>query len=224
VSGEEYYMAPKSDSKLKHLKWVIGAVLVPIIIVLIQQHPWSDGPGPQPSPTSTAAPTLTTNASQQPSASPVAPSPLPSPATFLSDLNDEQGYAVAEPLSIKGKTYINSIHYGDENASEGLEQKYGRDISLDYDISAAHYHSFDATVGFFKDTDDPAAVVLFAVKVDSVTVASKTCSRYAACPIHADLPAGSQLTLYMKLVKSTDTSQKLYFPDAYPAWGNARLR
>lgn len=157
------------------------------------------------------------------------PSPSPSATqlavVYLSDMDDQSGSAIAEPVTIKGTSYIHSIHYGDENSGGGLGQGTGeRDAEFSYDLGGVHYSSFDAMLGFLDEPTDPEAVVQFTVKVDGVTVASESCSRYSACPIHAKLPVGSQLTLSMQLIKWTPTSQIDYFPDAYPAWGDARLR
>jgi hypothetical protein len=141
---------------------------------------------------------------------------------YLSDLTDQSGKAVAGPISLNGTSYPHSIEYGDAQVGEGLEQD-GSVVSFVYAISAAHYRVFDATVGFLSYNTDPVAVGLFTVKVDNSSIKTVPCTRYAACAIHADLPAGSQLTLDMQLTSWTDVNHTRYFPAAYPAWGDARL-
>jgi hypothetical protein len=210
---------------------VLG-VIVAVIGIVVAHHDSASGGTLRGTAPSTSAPSIVPSSSESSTLpSPTAPriiatspSATQPSVVYLSDMNDQTGSAIAEPVTIKGISYIHSIHYGDENSGGGLGQGTGeRDAEFIYDLGGAHYSSFDAMLGFLDEPTDPEAVVQFTVKVDGVIVASESCSRYSACPIHAQLPVGSQLILSMQLIKWTPASQIDYFPDAYPAWGDARL-
>jgi hypothetical protein len=212
---------------------VLG-VIATVIGIVVAHHDSASGDTLRGNASPTSAPAAVPSSSESstppsPTTTRIIATPPSPPATqpsavYLSDMNDQTGTAIAEPVTIKGISYIHSIHYGDENSGGGLGQGTGeRDAEFTYDLGGVHYSSFDAMLGFLDEPTDPEAVVQFTVKVDGVIVASESCSRYSACPIHAKLPVGSQLTLSMQLIKWTPTSQIDYFPDAYPTWGDARL-
>ena len=209
----------------------IAAVIGVIIALVALARPSGGSSATATAPASSASVVTTppvvaspkSRASASASQSSAVPPSQPS-VTYLSDMSDQTGNAVAEPVSIRGISYIYSIHYGDESVGQGLGRDVGeRNVEFTYNLGGVRYRSFDAMLGFLNEPVDPAAVVQFSVMVDGTTVATESCSRFSACPIHARLPVGSQLTLVMQLTNWTDPSQKEYFPDAYPAWGDARL-
>jgi hypothetical protein len=140
----------------------------------------------------------------------VVPAPL---VTYLSALAEQTGNGNSTSVILGGRSYWRSVY-------TGLDAVQG---TLVYAIGNGRYNAFDATVGFLNYATDPQAVVQFSVKVNGVVQSSVTCSRYQSATIHAPVIPGAQLELDMLLVGKTDPNQALYFPEAYPVWGDARV-